>query len=94
MDNTMIDELLVHSLSSLQEKKPKVISDDEEGHFGQQVAATLRRFIPRQRAISKLRIQQVLTDIEFASEFGSSPGNQSFSTPPMPYSTTDYYNTQ
>lgn len=79
MDDT--DGLLVKSLNSLQEKKPKVISDDEEGHFGQQVAATLSHFTPRQRAIGKLRVQQVLTDIEFTPKFGSSPGSQSFLTP-------------
>lgn len=88
-----IDELLVKSLNSLQEKKVKTVTNDEEGHFGQQVAATLRRYTPRQRALAKLRIQQVLTDVEFPPEF-TSPGNH-FSTSPMSYSSsipTNYYN--
>ena len=33
---------------------------DEEAHFGNQVAATLRRFTTRQKAIAKLQIDQVL----------------------------------
>ena len=56
-----VDELLVKSLNSLQEKKAKTVTIDEEGHFGQQVTASLRQYTPRQRAIAKLRIQQVLT---------------------------------
>ena len=62
--NDDIDELLVKSLASLQEKKPK-IAEDEEGLFGKQVAATLRRFTLHQKAIAKLQIQQALTTIEF-----------------------------
>ena len=90
-----VDELLVKSLNSLQEKKAKTVTIDEEGHFGKQVAASLRRYTPRQRAIAKLRIQQVLTEVEFPPEFMSPTGNH-FSTPPMSYSSsipTNYYNT-
>ena len=53
---------------------------DEETHFGLQVAATIRRFNPRQKALAKLRIEQVLVDVEFPPEF---PTNY-YSTP------TDY----
>lgn len=39
---------------------------DEDGYFGQQIAATLHRFTPRQKAIVKLRMQQILVDTEFS----------------------------
>ena len=62
-------------------KKAKVTLNDEEGHFGHQVAATLRRYTPRQRAIAKLTIQQVLTDIEFSQDITTLPMSYSLSIP-------------
>ena len=43
--------------------------EDEDGLYGRQLAAKLRRFPSQQKAIAKLRIQQVLTDIEFGSTY-------------------------
>ncbi|KAL5509869.1 hypothetical protein EMCRGX_G005308 [Ephydatia muelleri] len=61
-----IDELL-KSLTTLQDNKmSKTEECDEDGYFGQQIAATLRRFTPRQKAIAKLRMQQILVDTEFS----------------------------
>ena len=79
-----IDELLVKSLNSLQEKKLKV--DDDEGLFGKQVAATLRRFEPRQKALAKLKIPQCLTEIEFPSGFMPTSVEPQCLTQPMTYS--------
>lgn len=45
--------------------------DDEEGHFGKIVAATLRRLSPRQRAQTKLVIYQILVDTEFPPQTAS-----------------------
>ena len=39
--------------------------DDDSEFFSKHVGATIRRFNPRQRAQVKLRIQQVLVDVEF-----------------------------
>ncbi|KAL5482216.1 hypothetical protein EMCRGX_G022513 [Ephydatia muelleri] len=62
-----IDELLVKSLTTLQDNKmSKTEECDEDGNFGQQIAATLRRVTPRQKAIAKLRMQQILVDTEFS----------------------------
>lgn len=80
--DTEINELLISSLASAQAKKPKV--NDEEGYFGQVIAATIRRLTPRQKAMAKLRIQQVLTDIEFPPDYTPGVANNHFSTPPMP----------
>jgi hypothetical protein len=76
-----VDELLVKSLHSLQESKKAKI-DDEEGHYGEQIAATLRRFTPRQKALAKMKIQELLFNIEFESEPVISP---TYTHPPNPY---------
>ena len=76
------------SLNSLQDSKKARRDDlDEEGHYGQQIAATLRRFTPRQKAIAKMKIQQMLFDVEFDGE-RSTPTPNNYSAPPMNY----YYN--
>ena len=41
---------------------------DEEGHFGLQIAATLRRLTNRQKALAKLQIHHVLINIEVPDE--------------------------
>ena len=45
--------------------------------FGKQVAAVLCRLTPRQKAIAKLHIQQILTDIEFPDQATSTSMNLS-----------------
>lgn len=61
-----IDELLVKSLYSLQDsKKAKTEQMDEEEHYGQQIAHSLRRLNPRQKALAKIKIQELLFNIEF-----------------------------
>lgn len=66
-----VDEALLKSLAGIQERRiarveePKVM--DAEGHFGEHVAATLRRFTPQQRAFAKLEIDRVLVNVEFPS---------------------------
>ena len=72
-----VDAVIIQSLKGSQERwaqkvtqeeEGKSLMNDEEGHFGMQVAATLRRLTPRQKAIAKLRIDQVLVDVEFPAE--------------------------
>ena len=41
---------------------------DESDLFGMQLAATLSRFTYRQRALAKMRIAQVLFEVEFPSD--------------------------
>lgn len=90
--NDEIDELLVKSLSSIQEKRTKEKTDDEEGYFGKHISETLRRFNARQKALAKLQIQQVLLQLEFPPELVS-PTRSQFSpnpfTQPIP---NNYYN--
>ncbi|CAG2222750.1 unnamed protein product [Mytilus edulis] len=42
---------------------------DEEGHYGQTVAANLRRLSPQQKARAKILINQALYDVEFNTPY-------------------------
>ena len=76
------DELetsIVERLNSLDSKRAHVDSD-EDGLFGRQIAATLRRFPYEKKAFAKLRLQQVMLEVELG---GSGDGFSLFreSTP-------------
>ena len=60
--------MLLRSLQDLQERRKSEPEIDAEGHYGRHVAATLRKLNPRQQAIAKLQIDQVLFNIEFPSD--------------------------
>ena len=76
------------SMKDIQERRSK--DADAEAHFGSHVAATLRRLQPRQRAIAKLQIDQILLNAEFPCEPMGSHGNSAFSaySPNMSYEPT------
>lgn len=48
---------------------------DEEDHYGQSVAGTLRKMSPEQRALAKIRIQQILYEIQYSVPQAPYPGN-------------------
>lgn len=85
-----VDELLIRSLSTLQDRavQKETKETDAEYLYGQMVCATLQRFNPRQRAAAKLRIQQLLNEIEFPPDF---PMSNNF-TPPQYTPNNTYYN--
>lgn len=90
-----VDELLVKSLHSLQENKKSTRDLDEEGHYGEQIAATLRRFTVRQKALAKMKIQELLFNIEFDSEHSTpTPAISYTNYQPMNYHTPDHYYSQ
>ena len=62
-----IDEAILRSLKDIKERysEQQQEIETEEALFGRQVAAVLHRLAPRQKAVAKLRIQQILTDAEF-----------------------------
>ena len=68
-------------LESLQHvwDQPSHTAKDEDGLFGRQLAASLHRFPSHQKAAAKLKIQQILVDIEFGTD--------------MSYEATPSYNT-
>ena len=59
---------ILESLKHVWDQPSHVVEEDEDGLFGRQLAATLRRFPSHHKAAAKLRIQQVLLDIEFGSD--------------------------
>lgn len=58
-----VDHAILKCLKHLDDKQPRAL--DEEELFGMHIAAVLRRLTNRQKAMARLRIQQVLTDVEF-----------------------------
>ncbi|XP_064398343.1 transcription factor Adf-1-like isoform X4 [Halichondria panicea] len=58
-------EILLKILSEVSNKEKEL---DEEALFALQVAANLRRLSSRQKATAKIKIQQVLLEIEFPTE--------------------------
>lgn len=71
---------ILESLKHVWDQPSHVAEEDEEGLFGRQLAATLRRFPSHHKAAAKLRIQQVLLDIEFGSDmsFEATPSYNTF----------------
>ena len=60
---------ILKNVPDIQERRSsKAEVADSEAHFGSHVAATLRRLEPRQRAMAKLQIDQVLLNAEFPCE--------------------------
>ena len=41
--------------------------EDEDSLFGQSIAASLKKMDPRKKALAKIKLQQVLFDIEFST---------------------------
>jgi Adh transcription factor 1 len=65
-----VTQAILKSLKALEEtvqEQQRVIVDEDE-LFGKQVAMVMQRLNSRQKAVAKLRIQQVFLDIEFPPE--------------------------
>ena len=66
-----IGECIMQSLKSIEENRRALAQNQEEDEdqlFGRHIAVTLCRLTSRQKAMAKLRIQQVLIDVEFPEE--------------------------
>ena len=59
---------ILESLRYVWDQPSHTAEEDEDGLLGRQLAATLRRFASHQKAVAKLRIQEILMDIEFGTE--------------------------
>ena len=74
--NDVDDALLLLSKTALErrllkdkkEAEKQALPRNPETNYGLEVAETLNRFTPRQRSLAKLRIQQILFEIEFPSD--------------------------
>lgn len=94
------DPIKVELLSQLKRTNTEDNTEDEEFTFGKTIAFTLKKFDDRQKALTKIKIQQLLFDLEFQNQqsgpqpsitnghnaFNNVPLNSSFPGP----STGDY----
>ena len=63
---TPLDQLEVEILKEIRRSQPsETTSPDEDDLFGQSVAATLKNLSPRQKALAKMRMQQLLYEVQF-----------------------------
>ena len=67
-----LDYLVCRTLKNISDRR----QDDDSELFGRQVGATLRCLNARQRAHAKLRIQQVLLDVEFPEPISQGSSNE------------------
>lgn len=79
------EEILIQLKQSGQQSTSEI--NDEDLSFGQMIATNLKRLTPQQKAQAKIRIQQLLYEIEFTSSFTH---YQSCVLPP--YNSTHYVN--
>lgn len=75
MRNNEEDKLIIKSLKGIEERLTQK-QEDEDYLFGMLVAANMRRLNNRQKAEAKLRIQQVLVDVEYPNERHNIPPQQ------------------
>ena len=69
-----VDEVILGSLRDLHERRSRRGVADEHELFGQHIAAVLRGFNRRQQVQARLRIEQVLIDVEFPEDSVMCPG--------------------
>ena len=62
-----VNEAIVSSLNGLMEFRKQKQQKDEESLYADHIAAVLHRFNPRQKALARVQIDQVLFNIEFPS---------------------------
>ena len=67
-----VDMEIIRQLKGLEKQGQEL---DEEDHYGQSVAGTLRKMSPEQRALAKMRIQQILYEIQYSMPQAPYPGN-------------------
>lgn len=73
-----VDDAILQSLKDISARRSDHVPDEEE-LFSGSVAAVLRRLQPHQKAVARLRIQQVLIDIEFPEPANNTMHSASFS---------------
>ena len=62
----LVEREILSTLSSLKAPPPPPVQEcDEEDHFVASVVSTLRRFSPRMKALAKVKIQELLLNLEF-----------------------------
>ena len=60
-----VDVEILKQLKAMDNKKEPDHELDEESVYAQSVAVTLRKMTPEQRGMAKIKIQQILYDIQY-----------------------------
>lgn len=68
-----VDLEILRQLKDLEKKEPE--EPDEEDMYAKSVAATLKKMSPEQRAMAKLKIQQVLYEVQYCMPQAPYAGN-------------------
>ena len=63
-----VQDVIISRLREMDERRSKEVPLDDNHHFALHVAGILRRLGPRQRAMAKVQIEQLLLDFEFPPE--------------------------
>ena len=64
---TTVDELELEILRELKQSKSETASADEDDLFGQSIAATLKKLPPQQKALAKVKMQNLLYEVQFCT---------------------------
>lgn len=64
--STTPDEIEKEILKELR-KEHAILPPDEDLLFGQSIGASLQTLLPQQKALAKMRIQQVLYDVQYCN---------------------------
>lgn len=48
--------------------------DDEDGHFGASIAASLRKMEPKKKLLARIKIQQAIYEVECGASIPGPPG--------------------
>ena len=68
-----VDLEILRQLKDLDKKEPE--QPDEEDLYAKSVAGTLKKMTPEQRAMAKLKIQQVLYEVQYCLPQAPYTGN-------------------
>lgn len=63
-----VDNLLIRHLQDKAQARKTRQQQDEDDHFGHHVAGVIKRLPYRMKALARLRIEQVLMEVEFPPE--------------------------
>ena len=59
--------MLKEILKQLNREQTPSLPPDEDGFFGRSIGATLKTMSPQQKALAKMRIQQVMYEVQYCS---------------------------
>ena len=64
------DGVIMAKVQNFHEQRKRPNNESEAALYGRLVSATLERFTPQQRALARIKIDEILFNIEFGSAGG------------------------